>query len=80
MPSYSTQEPLSFEKDIKPLFRPKDQQSMSRHFDLWSYDDVSERANAIVNVLRTGTMPCDGAWPNANVDIFQRWMDTGKAP
>jgi hypothetical protein len=53
---------------------------MIRHFDLWSYDDVKERANAIVNQLRKGTMPCDGAWPKANVDIFQRWMDTGKAP
>jgi hypothetical protein len=80
MPSHSTREPLSFEKDIRPLFRPKDQQSMIRHFDLWSYDDVSEHANAIVSRLRAGTMPCDGAWPNANVDIFQRWMDTGKAP
>ena len=52
-----------FETDIKPLFREIDRQSMLRHFDLWSYDDVSRYADAILARLRDGTMPCDGAWP-----------------
>jgi len=73
-------EPVSFEKDIKPLFRAKDQESMSSHFDLWSYRDVSQSAERIVGRLRAGTMPCDGAWPDANVEMFQRWMESGKAP
>jgi hypothetical protein len=51
---------------------------MRRHFDLWSYDDVSAHADAILSRLRAGTMPCDGPWPAAQVDVFQHWMDTDK--
>jgi hypothetical protein len=29
--------PLSFERDIRPLFRDKDQTSMLRAFDQWSH-------------------------------------------
>jgi hypothetical protein len=53
---------------------------MTRHFDLWSYNDVSQHADAILSQLRAGTMPCDGAWPDSNVETFQRWTETGKAP
>jgi hypothetical protein len=67
-----------YAQDIKPLFRQKDQESMSRAFDLWSYDDVSTHADAIVAKLRDGSMPCDGAWPADRVDLFQRWIDAGK--
>ena len=28
--------------------------------------------------LRSGKMPCDGAWPAAQVATFQHWMDAGK--
>jgi hypothetical protein len=70
-------EPVTFEKDIKPLFRERDRRSMLFAFDLWSYDDVSNQAPAIIARLRDGTMPCDGAWPEAQVDAFQRWMDAG---
>ena len=73
-------EHLSFEKHIRQLFRPKDRESMSAVFDLWSYDDVSQHADAILNELRAGSMPCDGAWPEAETDTFQRWIDTGKGP
>jgi CDGSH-type Zn-finger protein/truncated hemoglobin YjbI len=73
-------EPVSFGKHIRPLFRPTDKQSMSFVFDLWSYDDVSRHADAILDRLRAGTMPCDGAWPEARIDVVQRWVDTGKAP
>jgi hypothetical protein len=44
------------------MFRPTDKKSMSFAFDLWSYDDVAQHANAILDRLRAGTMPCDGAW------------------
>ena len=53
---------------------------MQRAFDLWSYDDVSAHADGISSRLHDGTMPCDGGWPEAQVDLFQRWIDTGKAP
>ena len=67
-----------FETDIKPLFREVDRQSMLTHFDLWSYDDVSRHAEAILARLQEGTMPCDGAWPQAQTDLFQHWAENGK--
>jgi hypothetical protein len=75
----STDDPVSFETDIKPLFRQLDRESMKAAFDLWSHDDVSRDADAILARLREGTMPCDGAWPSAHVDLFQRWAESGKA-
>jgi CDGSH-type Zn-finger protein len=71
-------EPVSFQAHIKPLFRPQDQRSMSFVFDLWSYDDVCAHADAIDARLRAGTMPCDGAWPQDRLDLFQRWLDDGR--
>ena len=70
---------MSFETDVKTLFRERDRRAMEFAFDLWSYDDVSEYADSILDRLRAGTMPCDGAWPQANVDIFERWIAGGKA-
>ncbi|HEX6392093.1 MAG TPA: ferritin-like domain-containing protein [Acidimicrobiales bacterium] len=67
--------PLSFGTHIRPLFRERDRQSMSFAFDLWSYDDVKEHARSILDRLRSGSMPCDGAWPEARTDVFQRWVD-----
>ena len=69
---------LSFERDIKPLFRTKDRDSMMQAFDLFDYDDVAENADAIVGSLRSGQMPCDGAWPASQVDTLQQWIDQGK--
>ena len=63
---------LSFERDIKPLFRAKDRDSMLAAFDLFDYDDVVEQADHILGSLRSGRMPCDGAWPAAQVNTLQR--------
>jgi hypothetical protein len=71
-------ERVSFETDVKPLFRERDRESMLSQFDLWSHDDVSQHADAIFDQLQAGTMPCDGAWPRAQVDLFQRWSEGGK--
>jgi hypothetical protein len=71
--------PVSFEAQVKPLFRERDRESMEFAFDLWSYDDVSENADAILDRLKDGTMPCDGAWPQAQVDLFERWIADGKS-
>jgi hypothetical protein len=51
---------------------------MSFAFDLWSYDDVSRHAEAILAQLQAGTMPCAGAWPQQKIDLFSRWADAGK--
>ena len=69
---------LSYETNVKPLFRERDRESMRFAFDLWSYDDVSSNADAILDRLRAGSMPCDGSWPEAQVDLFARWIDEGK--
>lgn len=71
---------VSFAADIRPLFREKDIQSMSRHFDLTSFEDVSTVADRILGRLRSGSMPCDGEWPSEQVDLFERWIQTGKKP
>jgi truncated hemoglobin YjbI len=72
------EEAISFEQHVKPLFRETDRQSMRFAFDLWSYEDVAQHADAIVARLGAGTMPCDGAWPEERIDLFQRWMASGK--
>ena len=69
---------LSFARDVRPLFREKDRDSMQSAFDLFDYTDVAQHADAIVGALRSGRMPCDGAWPAAQVETFQRWIDQGK--
>ena len=70
--------PVRFEQHIKPLFRRYDRQAMSFAFDLWSYDDVSQHAEAILAQLEAGTMPCAGAWPRQQIDLFARWAGSGK--
>ena len=72
-------EPVSFEQHVRPLFRERDRQSMRFAFDLWSHDDVGKHADAILDRLQAGTMPCDGAWPEERVEVFKRWLDSGKA-
>ena len=70
-------EPISFEQDIKPLFREHDRESMKAAFDLWSRDDVAANSDAILDRLRNGTMPCDGAWAEEQIALFQEWVDAG---
>jgi hypothetical protein len=69
---------LSFDDDIKPLFRRKDRDSMRSAFDLWSYADVKAQADAIATRLKNGSMPCDGPWPPGQVELFDRWVQQGK--
>jgi hypothetical protein len=71
---------LSFARDIRPLFRDRDIQSMQFAFDLASYEDVQENAEAIYAALAAGQMPCDAAWADENVRRFRSWLDTGALP
>ena len=72
---------LSFARDILPMFRDSDVDSMQSYgLDLSSYDEVKNKAQAIYVTLAEGTMPCDGAWPKDRVDTLKRWMDEGMAP
>jgi len=71
---------LSFEHDIKPLFRASDRAAMADRFDLWRYQDVRDHAAAIEAMLSSGAMPCDAAWPAAQIAQFQQWVNSGMAP
>jgi hypothetical protein len=68
---------ISFEEHIRPLFREVDRESMEFAFDLWSHDEVAEHSDAILERLRDGTMPCDGAWDDEQIQVFQAWVDAG---
>ena len=72
---------LSFAADIRPLFRDEQDVEVMKNIglDLSSYDDVKTNAEAIYSRVEDGSMPCDSAWPQAQVDLFQRWIETGKS-
>ena len=72
----SANEAVSFGEEIKPLFSERDRESMRGHFDLWSYEDVRDNAERILQVLRAGS-PCDGSWPEEQVDLFEQWTASG---
>jgi hypothetical protein len=68
-----------FTRHIRPLFRPMVRNSMKFAFDLWSEGDVAQYGAEILERLRAGTMPCDGGWPSAQVDLFERWLGSATA-
>jgi len=68
---------VTFDAHIKPLFRERDRDSMRFAFDLSSYAEVRTHADAILERLKAGTMPCDGAWPPERIDVLQRWIAAG---
>jgi hypothetical protein len=78
----SDEEALSFAEDIAPLFREKDVEEMKEisGFDLSDYDDVSSRASHIYERLKDESMPCDGPWPEEQIEKYKRWIDQGKQP
>jgi hypothetical protein len=73
---------LSFAKEIRPLFRDTPDIDTMKEFgmDLSSYDDVKTHAEAIHFRLEDGSMPCDEAWPKAQIATFKQWMEEGMAP
>jgi hypothetical protein len=71
------QQAPGFEQDIRPLFRPMDVEEMSFAFDLSSYEEVRDNAEAIYERLTEGTMPCDEPWPDEDQERFRAWIDSG---
>ena len=68
---------LSYARDIRPLFRESDRDSMTFAFDLWDYNDVCTYAQDILERLSDGSMPCDDEWPEEQINQFQNWIDAG---
>jgi hypothetical protein len=73
----ATDKPISFDQDIKPLFREHDRDAMKWAFDLWSHGDVTANRDEILERLQDGSMPCDGAWPADGIAAFRAWMEAG---
>lgn len=51
-------------------------------FSLINYDQVSQRANNVLNAMSrqngaSGAMPPAGRLPQATIDIIQQWIDDG---
>src|SRR5262249_18759348 len=67
----------NFARDIRPLFRDQDVEEMQFAFDLSEYDDVKPNAEAILEGLSDGSMPCDGAWSDEQIELFRQWMQEG---
>ena len=75
----ATGESISFDRQMKPLFRAGDRDSMISRFDLWPHDDVSRESDASLARLRDGLPPCDGAWTDEQVALFEPCIAAGKA-
>ena len=70
---------VSFARDIRPLFRDNDIDSMKDFgdFDLSQVGDVRAHAALIYERLADQTMPCDGPWSERQIALFKRWMEEG---
>jgi hypothetical protein len=73
--------PLSYAKDIRPLFRdsPDIDTMKDVGLDLSAYADVKAQAQNIYARVLDGSMPCDEPWPKDRIALFKQWMDEGMA-
>jgi hypothetical protein len=76
--------PLSFERDIRPMFTQMDIDHMSTWMDLSNRDSVLENADSIYSVVSSGSMPPPGsgesAWTPEMCAAFKAWHDQGGPP
>jgi hypothetical protein len=67
----------SFDRDIRPLFTARDRAAMRWSFDLWEIASVRQHAEAILDQVAAGRMPCYGPWSAEQVELFRRWVQAG---
>ena len=78
--------PLSFERDIRPLFTDLDVAHMKRatNLDLSDRGSVLAHADAIYETVSNGTMPPPSSgeprWTTEMSAKFKRWRDEGGQP
>jgi len=79
-----TNAPLSFAKDIRPMFTDMDVDHMKKAMDLSDRDSVFEHAEAIYETVSTGTMPPrysgEPQWTAEMSATFKAWMEQGGPP
>ena len=71
---------MTFETDIRPMFREEDRDAMDFIFDLWNYDDVKANAELIYERIEDGSMPCDREWSPEQLATLRQWIDAGCNP
>jgi hypothetical protein len=74
---------VSFEVDIRPLFREGDIECMrSVGIDLGDpgWMCVPANAQSVYGAVAGGTMPPDEPWPAERVEKFKQWMTDGYLP
>lgn len=78
---------VSFEQDIRPLFRPVDIQHMSAlDVPLDDYTFMSDAENAqkvleFLNGTQQPQMPPGGPfWSQEQLSLFARWIEQGRQP
>ena len=69
---------ITWEKDIKDFFTPKDVSCMKFKFDLSKKDDVASYAPQIYQAVKSQGMPKgETPWNGKKVADFKQWMDDG---
>lgn len=78
---------ISFERDIRPLFRPMDIQHMSPMdvlLDDYAYMSNAQNAQAVyefLNGTKQPQMPPGGPfWSDEQLKLFAQWMEQGRQP
>jgi hypothetical protein len=74
---------VSYNTDIRPLFRPSGMKCMSRMgVNLGDPDWMRDpdHAQAVYDNVSAGAMPPDKPWPAEWVRLFKQWMDEGHLP
>lgn len=78
---------ISFERDIRPLFRPVDIKHMSAMdvlLDEYSYMSDVQNAQAVYEYLngkQQPQMPPGGPfWSDEQLNLFAQWMEQGRQP
>jgi hypothetical protein len=76
--------PLSFAKDIRPMFTQLDVDHMMAFMDLSNRDSVFQNADAIYGVVTSGSMPPrssgESAWTPQMCARFKDWQTQGGPP
>ena len=79
----ATATPLSYARDIRPLFRAGDITCMSARgvlLDDPNWMRIASNANRVYSALFSGDMPPDDAWPDDKIALFKAWIDGGLNP
>jgi hypothetical protein len=53
---------------------------MEYYVDLWSYEEVKEEADTILERVEDLSMPCDKPWTPEQIQLLRDWVQHGCAP